>query len=43
MLCFFNEKVDVELDGELEERPTSPWSDGAKAKAANAPPVETRG
>ena len=25
-LCFFNEKVDVELDGEPQERPDSPWS-----------------
>ena len=25
-LCFFNEKVDVELDGEIQERPDSPWS-----------------
>jgi uncharacterized protein (DUF427 family) len=25
-LCFFNEKVDIELDGELQERPESPWS-----------------
>jgi uncharacterized protein (DUF427 family) len=25
-LCFFNEKVDLELDGELQERPESPWS-----------------
>jgi uncharacterized protein (DUF427 family) len=26
LLCFFNEKVDIELDGELQERPESPWS-----------------
>src|SRR5579884_2777651 len=25
-LCFFNERVDLELDGELQERPASPWS-----------------
>jgi len=43
MLCFFNEKVDVELDGELQQRPASPWSDGAKSKAANALPAQTRG
>jgi uncharacterized protein (DUF427 family) len=24
-LCFFNERVDLELDGELQERPESPW------------------
>ena len=26
LLCFFNEKVDIELDGEPQERPESPWS-----------------
>jgi uncharacterized protein (DUF427 family) len=26
LVCFFNEKVDIELDGELQERPESPWS-----------------
>ncbi len=26
LLCFFNEKVDIELDGEAQERPQSPWS-----------------
>ena len=26
LLCFYNEKVDVELDGETQERPTSPFS-----------------
>jgi uncharacterized protein (DUF427 family) len=31
LLCFYNEKVDVELDGELQERPESPWS-SKKAK-----------
>jgi uncharacterized protein (DUF427 family) len=25
-LCFFNERVDLFLDGELQESPTSPWS-----------------
>jgi uncharacterized protein (DUF427 family) len=25
LLCFFNEKVDIELDGELQEQPESPW------------------
>jgi uncharacterized protein (DUF427 family) len=25
LLCFFNEQVDLELDGELQERPDSPW------------------
>lgn len=26
LICFFNEKVDLFVDGELQERPTSPWS-----------------
>jgi uncharacterized protein (DUF427 family) len=25
-LCFFNERVDIEVDGVLQERPQSPWS-----------------
>jgi len=25
-LCFFDEKVDVEVDGEAQERPQTPWS-----------------
>jgi uncharacterized protein (DUF427 family) len=42
MLCFFNERVDLELDGELQERPASPWRHGVKSarpgSAAAAPP-----
>lgn len=26
LVCFFNEKVDLELDGELQQRPETPWS-----------------
>jgi uncharacterized protein (DUF427 family) len=26
LVCFFNERVDIELDGELQERPDSAWS-----------------
>jgi uncharacterized protein (DUF427 family) len=26
LACFYNEKVDVYVDGELQERPTTPWS-----------------
>ena len=33
MLCFFNERVDLELDGELQERPASPWRHGVKSAA----------
>jgi uncharacterized protein (DUF427 family) len=36
LLCFFNEKVDIELDGELEERPESPWSRRVRSEAAAA-------
>jgi uncharacterized protein (DUF427 family) len=43
LLCFFNEKVDIELDGELQERPASPWSHGVKSDAQNAAPAQTRG
>ncbi len=25
-LCFFNEQVDLEVDGEKQERPQTPWS-----------------
>jgi uncharacterized protein (DUF427 family) len=38
LLCFFNERVDIELDGELQERPASPWSHGVKSEA----PVQAR-
>jgi uncharacterized protein (DUF427 family) len=43
LLCFFNEKVDLELDGELQQRPASPWSHVVKSDAQNAAPVQTRG
>jgi uncharacterized protein (DUF427 family) len=38
LLAFYNERVDIELDGIPQERPESPWS----AKGA-APPSLTRG
>jgi uncharacterized protein (DUF427 family) len=37
-LCFYNERVDIELDGVAQERPDSPWSRG-RAKS----PELTRG
>jgi uncharacterized protein (DUF427 family) len=43
LLCFFNERVDLELDGEQQERPESPWSRGVKSEAANLDPAQTRG
>jgi uncharacterized protein (DUF427 family) len=33
-LCFFNERVDVEVDGELEGRPETAWKRGVKSEAA---------
>ncbi len=43
-LCFLNEKVDLELDGELQDRPASPWHHGAgRGEAQNAAPAMTRG
>jgi uncharacterized protein (DUF427 family) len=33
LLCFFNEKVDIELDGELQERPETPWSRRVRSEA----------
>jgi len=26
LICFFNERVDLEVDGELQGRPTTQWS-----------------
>ena len=40
-VCFFNERVDLELDGELQERPASPWTHGVRSQ--NAPAAQTRG
>jgi uncharacterized protein (DUF427 family) len=37
LLCVFNEKVDIELDGELQERPETPWSKGHGAQARPVP------
>jgi uncharacterized protein (DUF427 family) len=43
LVCFFNERVDIELDGSLQERPASPWSHGVPGAAQNAPTAQTRG
>jgi uncharacterized protein (DUF427 family) len=32
LVCFFNERVDIEVDGELEERPRTPWHDTSWAE-----------
>ena len=39
MLCFFNERVDVELDGELQARPLTPWSPNWPGPRSDGPPV----
>jgi hypothetical protein len=36
LLCFFNEKVDLELDGELQERPETPWSNKVRSEERKA-------
>jgi uncharacterized protein (DUF427 family) len=36
LLCFFNEKVDLELDGELQQRPDTAWSRGVRSEKAAA-------
>ena len=33
-LAFFNERVDIEVDGELQERPVTQWSKGRRPHAA---------
>ncbi len=43
LLCFFGERVDIEVDGELRERPQTPWSHAGAAAAQNAPAAVTRG
>ena len=37
LLCFFNERVDISLDGEPAQRPESPWSHGVKGEASRTP------
>jgi uncharacterized protein (DUF427 family) len=43
MLCFFNERVDLFVDGELQARPASPGRHGVRPDAHAGPVVETRG
>jgi hypothetical protein len=33
LICFFNEQVDIEVDGEWLERPTTQWSGGLSSNA----------
>jgi uncharacterized protein (DUF427 family) len=40
MVAYFNERVDIELDGELQERPLTPWSPQASEREdESGPPV----
>lgn len=39
MLCFFNERVDVELDDEAQTRPLTPWSPNWPGPRSDGPPV----
>jgi uncharacterized protein (DUF427 family) len=41
LVCFFNERVDLSLDGVAQERPASPWENGVRSQ--NLPPSLTRG
>jgi uncharacterized protein (DUF427 family) len=44
LLCFFNERVDLQLNGVPVERPDSPWSHGVHGEQlANEPAAATRG
>ncbi|CAA9578370.1 MAG: protein of unknown function DUF427 [uncultured Thermomicrobiales bacterium] len=35
LLCFFNERVDIYVDGELQARPQSPWSEESDGEGAS--------
>lgn len=37
LLCFFNERVDLELEGESQERPTTQWSRSSHGRATTRP------
>jgi uncharacterized protein (DUF427 family) len=39
LLAFFNERVDLEVDGELQERPETPWSRHRRAVAESPSPT----
>jgi uncharacterized protein (DUF427 family) len=39
MVAFFNERVDLELDGELQTRPLTPWSPNWRGPRSEGPPV----
>jgi uncharacterized protein (DUF427 family) len=39
MVAFFSERVDIELDGELQDRPLTPWSPHWPGPRSEGPPV----
>jgi uncharacterized protein (DUF427 family) len=39
MIAFFNERVDIELDGERQDRPLTPWSPNWPGPRSEGPPV----
>jgi uncharacterized protein (DUF427 family) len=39
LVAFFDERVDVELDGEAQERPLTPWSPNWPGPRSGGPPV----
>ena len=39
MIAFFNERVDIELDGERQDRPLTPWSPQWPGPRSDGPPV----
>jgi uncharacterized protein (DUF427 family) len=39
MVAFFNERVDIELDGERQDRPLTPWSPQWPGPRSQGPPV----
>ncbi|TMK74029.1 MAG: DUF427 domain-containing protein [Actinobacteria bacterium] len=41
MIAFFNERLDIELDGQLQARPLTPWSPEWKGERADEAPVIT--
>jgi hypothetical protein len=40
LLCFFNERVDLVIDGKVLERPVSPWSQPTAVADADVAQLE---
>ena len=39
-VAFWNERIDLRVDGELQRRPVTPWSPRAEQESSNAGPLE---